>query len=65
MPVVRISSVLRNAPQVAHQACVYGIDCEVIQKTDPANIVFELVGDSNKIDRIATITNSKVVSPVA
>jgi hypothetical protein len=64
MSVVRLSTALRNAPAVNVQSCVYGIECEVKEKTDPANIVFELVGSAEKIEMIARKTNSTVVSLV-
>ncbi|AVD99398.1 hypothetical protein SEA_BILLNYE_227 [Streptomyces phage BillNye] len=62
MAVVRLSTALRNAPAVNVQSCVYGIECEVKEKTDPANIVFELIGSVEKIRLIAAKTNSQVVS---
>jgi hypothetical protein len=62
MAVVRLSTALRNAPAVNVQSCVYGIECEVKEKTDPTNIVFELVGSVEKIRLIAMKTNSQVVS---
>jgi len=65
MSVVRLSTNLRNAPAVNVQSCVYGIECEVKEKTDPANIVFELIGSEEKIRMIAEKTNSKVVSNLA
>lgn len=65
MSVVRLSTALRNAPAVNVQSCVYGIECEVMEKTDPANIVFELIGSEEKIRMIAEKTNSKVVSNLA
>jgi hypothetical protein len=65
MSVVRISTTLRNAPAVNVQSCLYGIECEVKEKTDPANIVFELVGSEDKIGMIARKTNSTIVSNLA
>ncbi len=64
MAVVRLSTALRNAPAVNIQSCVYGVECEVMENTDPANIVFELVGSSEKIEMVARKTNSRVVSTV-
>jgi len=61
MPVVRLSTTRRNAPGVHVQSCVYGIECELKEATDPANIVFELVGSQEKIDLIAKKTDSRVV----
>lgn len=65
MAVVRLSTTLRNAPAVNVQSCVYGIECEVMEQTDPANIVFELVGAEDKIQVIADKTNSVIVSNLA
>jgi hypothetical protein len=65
LSVVRISTTVRNAPAVNVQSCVYGIECEVKEKTDPQNVVFELVGSEDKIRLIAMKTNSKVVSNLA
>ncbi len=65
MSVVRISTALRNAPAVNIQSCVYGIECEVKEQTDPTNIVFELVGSDEKIAVIAKKTNSRIVSNLA
>lgn len=62
MSVVRLSTALRNAPAVNVQSCVFGIECEVKETTDPTNIVFELVGSDEKIRLIAKKTNSTVVS---
>jgi hypothetical protein len=62
MSVVRISTTLRNAPAVNIQSCVYGIECEIKEQTDPANIVFELVGAAEKIEVIARKTASRIVS---
>lgn len=62
MAVVRLSTTVRNAPAVNVQSCVYGIECEVKEKTDPTNIVFELVGAVEKINLVAHKTNSRIVS---
>lgn len=65
MSVVRISTTIRNAPAVNIQSCIYGIECEIKEQTDPANIVFELVGADEKIAVIAKKTSSRIVSNLA
>jgi hypothetical protein len=62
MAVVRLSTNVRNAPAVNIQSCVFGIECEVKEQTDPTNIVFELVGAVEKINLVASKTNSRIVS---
>lgn len=62
MAIVRISTVLKNAPSVGIQACVYGVECEAIEATDPAGIVFELMGSREKIANVVGRTNSRILS---
>jgi hypothetical protein len=62
MAIVRISTVLKNAPSVGIQACVYGIECETIEATDPSGIVFELMGSREKIANIIGKTGSRILN---
>lgn len=65
MSVVHISATLSNAPNVGIQSCVFGVECEVVEKTDPTNIVFELTGSDEKISQIVEKTLSRRISTVA
>ncbi|WMI33591.1 hypothetical protein SEA_PHREDRICK_228 [Streptomyces phage Phredrick] len=62
MAIVRISTVLKNAPSVGIQACVYGVECETIESKDPAGIVFELMGSKEKIANVVGRTGSRILS---
>jgi hypothetical protein len=62
LAIVRISTVLQNAPAVGIQACVYGVECETIEAVNPAGIVFELMGPREKIANVVGRTKSRIVS---
>lgn len=62
MAIVRISTVLQNAPSVGIQSCIYGVECETIEAKDPAGIVFELMGSREKIANVVGRTGSRILS---
>lgn len=62
MAIVEISTTLRNAGSVGVQACIYGVECEVLDTRDPAKIRFELMGPDEKIGHVVAKSGSHVVS---
>ena len=64
MAIVRISTTQRNCSVVSVQSCVYGVESEVIQATDPDNIIMELMGQPEKIAYVVGRTRSRILSQV-
>lgn len=64
MAIVRISTTQRNASVVNVQACVFGVESEILQATDPDNIVIELMGMPEKIAHVVGRTGSRILSQV-
>jgi hypothetical protein len=58
MAIVRVSTTQKNAAIVPIQACIYGIECDLIEAEDPAKILFDLIGDRGKINLIIWKTGS-------
>lgn len=62
MAIVRISTTQRNASVVNVQSCLYGVESEILQANDPADIQMELMGDPMKIAYVVGRTGSRIVS---
>lgn len=60
--IVRISTTQRRASLVDVQACIYGIESEIVEAINPANIKIELMGDPQKIAYVVGRTQSRIVS---
>ncbi len=63
--IVRISTTQRRASLVDVESCIYGVDSEIIEAIDPADIKIQLTGDPMKIAYVVGRTGSKIVSVVA
>lgn len=64
MAIVRISTTQRRASLVNVQACVYGVESEILKADDPADIQIELMGAPDKIAQVVGRTGSRIVSQV-
>ena len=60
--IVRISTTQRNASVVNVQACLYGVESEILRAVDPADIQMELMGDPEKIAYVVGRTQSRIVT---
>jgi len=64
LAIVKVSTTQRNASVVNVQACVFGVESEILQATDPKNIIIELMGAPEKIAQIVGRTGSRIVAQV-
>lgn len=64
MAIVKISTTQRNASVVNVQACVFGIESEILEANDPENIMIELMGAPEKIAQVVGRTGSRILSQV-
>lgn len=64
MAIVKVRTTQRNASVVNVQACVFGIESEILEANDPENILIELMGAPEKIAQIVGRTGSSIVSQV-
>lgn len=64
MAIVKISTTQRNASAVNVQACVFGIESEILEAVDPQNVMIELMGAPEKIAQIVGRTRSRIVAQV-
>lgn len=64
MAIVKISTTQRNASVVNVQACVFGVESEILEANDPDNIVMELMGMPEKIAYVVGRTGSRILSQV-
>ncbi|QOI67586.1 hypothetical protein SEA_BEUFFERT_218 [Streptomyces phage Beuffert] len=60
--IVRISTTQKRASLVDVQACLYGVESEILEAVDPADIKIELMGDPEKIAYVVGRTGSRIVS---
>jgi hypothetical protein len=60
--IVRISTTQRRASVVDIQACLYGVEAEILQAEDPSDIQIELMGDPEKIAYVIGKTQSRIVT---
>lgn len=64
MAIVRISTTQRRASLVDIQACVFGVESEILRAEDPNDIQIELMGDPEKIAYVVGRTGSRIVSQI-
>lgn len=64
MAIVNISTTQRNASVVDVQACIFGVQSEILKAEDPKDIVIELMGDPQKIAYVVGRTGSRIISQV-
>lgn len=60
--IVRISTTQRRASLVDVESCIFGVDSEILEAIDPADIKIQLVGDPHKICYVVGRTGSRIVS---
>jgi len=60
--IVRISTTQKRASLVDIQACIHGVESEILKAVDPADIQIELMGDPQKIAYVVGRTGSRIVS---
>lgn len=60
--IVRISTTQKNASVVDIQACLFGVDSEIIKAVDPNDIQIELMGEPEKIAYVVGRTQSRIVT---
>ncbi len=60
--IVRISTTQKNASVVDIQACLFGVDSEIIKAVDPNDIQIELMGQPEKIAYVVGRTQSRIVT---
>lgn len=62
--IVKISTTQRRASLVDVQACVFGVESEILEAIDPDNILIELMGSPDKIAQVIGRTGSRILSQV-
>jgi hypothetical protein len=62
--IVHISTTQRRASLVNVQACLFGVESEILKANDPNDIQIELMGDPMKIAHVVGRTKSRIVSQV-
>lgn len=64
LAIVKVSTTQRNASVVSVQACLFGVESEILEANDPKDIIIELMGAPEKIAQIVGRTGSRIVSQV-
>ena len=62
--IVQVSTTQRRASLVNVQACIYGVESEVIKAEDPNDVQIELMGNPEKIAHVVGRTGSRIVSQI-
>lgn len=60
--IVHISTTQKNASVVDIQACLFGVDSEILEAINPADIKIQLTGDPEKIAYVVGRTQSRIVT---
>ncbi|QNN99292.1 hypothetical protein SEA_FAUST_220 [Streptomyces phage Faust] len=64
MAIVKIRTTQRRASVVNVQACLYGVESEILEANEPDNVIIELMGMPEKIAYVVGRTGSSIVSQV-